>query len=217
MDLCTARSKRTGEPCKRYPTPGRQVCRFHGGHQPRGLASPHWKDGRYSKAMPKGMHAAYERARRDPELIALRDELAVVDARLVTLLGDIATGSTADLWQDLRAAWGRLEVAQRASDTAAAAVQLGTLRELIQQGAAAGRAWAEVYDAIGLRRALADTERKRLEAIQATITADRAMALFAAITASIKRHVTERSVLVAISNDLEALLRANPETARVAG
>jgi hypothetical protein len=31
---CTATSKRSGERCKRYPTPGATVCRFHGGKAP---------------------------------------------------------------------------------------------------------------------------------------------------------------------------------------
>lgn len=31
---CKARSKQTGEPCKKYPVPGGQVCRYHGGRAP---------------------------------------------------------------------------------------------------------------------------------------------------------------------------------------
>lgn len=217
MDRCTARSKRTGEPCKRYPTPGRKVCRFHGGHQLRGIASPHWKDGKYSKVLPLGMTAAYERARTDPELIALRDELAVVDARLTTLLGDITAGAPSDLWQQLRATWTRIETAQARSDTATATEGLRTLRELIQQGAAASAGWAEVYEAMALRRSLADTERKRLEAMQATVTVDRVLALMTALGQSVRKHVKDRATLVAITEDIADLVRGNPEVARVAG
>jgi hypothetical protein len=214
---CTAHSKRTGLPCAQPAAAGRKVCRYHGGKSLRGLASPTWKDGKYSTVLPLGMVEAYERARSDPELIALRDELAVVDARLTALLGDITTGATADLWQDLRVAWAKLEAAQRAQDTAAAATQLGLLRTLIQQGAAAGSAWAEVYDAMALRRSLADTERKRLEAMQATVTVDRVLGLVTALGESVKKHVHDRAALVAITEDIATLLRGNPEVARAAG
>jgi len=37
---CTAMSKRSHERCKRFRTPGRSVCKFHGGYSPRGFAHP---------------------------------------------------------------------------------------------------------------------------------------------------------------------------------
>ena len=59
MTRCTAHSKQTGAPCRQPVVPGRQVCAYHGGKSPRGLASPHWKHGRYSRALAHVM-IAYE-------------------------------------------------------------------------------------------------------------------------------------------------------------
>ena len=167
---CTARSKRTGQPCTQPVCSGRTKCRLHGGRSRRGLAAPAWKDGRYSKTLPADLADTYERARTDPELLALRDELALVDVRLMSLLERLAEGETST-------------------------------------------GWAKVYEALELRRRLVETERKRVQWLQTVLTAEQAMAFVGALVASVKRHVQDRAILQAISDDLEAVLRARPELA----
>ncbi len=49
---CTATSKRSGVRCRKTAMKARTVCLAHGGRTPRGVASPHLKHGRYSKALP---------------------------------------------------------------------------------------------------------------------------------------------------------------------
>ncbi len=46
---CAANSKQSGTRCKRFRTPGRRVCRFHGGHSLRGFGHPGLTHGRRSK------------------------------------------------------------------------------------------------------------------------------------------------------------------------
>lgn len=204
---CTAHSKRTGAPCGHLAMQGQQVCHMHGGKTPRGLAAPSWQHGRYSKALPAGLGAAYERARTDGELIALRDELALVDARLTALLESLTSGGGAEAWERLSAAWRRLERAPTGdAGQLERAAALRVIHDLIVAGAAEASVWSEVYDALELRRRLADTERKRLEALRATITAQEAMALIGTLAASVKRHVTDRAALAAITADLERAL-----------
>jgi hypothetical protein len=45
---CGARNRR-GQPCGRFPVPGRRRCRFHGGHAKRGADSPNFVHGRRSR------------------------------------------------------------------------------------------------------------------------------------------------------------------------
>jgi hypothetical protein len=78
---CKAQSKLSGERCKRWVTPGRDVCRFHGGKVPRGPALPQFRHGRYSRFLPSRLAATYQTAAKDPELLSLRHEFALVDAR----------------------------------------------------------------------------------------------------------------------------------------
>ena len=72
---------------------GHTVCLAHGGKTPRGAASPHFTTGRYSRSLPGHLVAAYERARADPTLRSLRDELALVDAMIADHLHQLADDS----------------------------------------------------------------------------------------------------------------------------
>jgi hypothetical protein len=79
---CTAKSKRSGEQCRRHATRGREVCRMHGGATPRGMASPHWRGRGYSKDLPTRLYERWEAGLNDPKLLELHSEIALIDARL---------------------------------------------------------------------------------------------------------------------------------------
>lgn len=86
MNACKALSKRTGERCKNAPTPGRELCRFHGGKTPRGLNSPNYRHGRYSRAFNEANAARFAAIMDDPELLSTRDEIAALTLRLEALI-----------------------------------------------------------------------------------------------------------------------------------
>ncbi|MCB9150722.1 MAG: hypothetical protein H6641_18365 [Caldilineaceae bacterium] len=91
---CTARSKRSGERCKKAAMRGRNVCMFHGGKTPRGVASGSFKTGRYSQHLPTRLAARYCEAQNDQKLLDLHEEIALIDARIADML-DGLTGDTA--------------------------------------------------------------------------------------------------------------------------
>jgi molybdenum-dependent DNA-binding transcriptional regulator ModE len=99
----------------------------------------------------------------DPDLLALRSEISVIDSRLCELLETIGTSGSVETWEEMR--------------------------ETIEQ-----------------RRKLVDSERGRLRDLGAMISAERAMLLIRALTASIKRHVTDRDALAAISREFGAVV-----------
>ena len=86
---CTAKSKRSGEQCRKPAMKGRTVCLAHGGRTPRGVASPNFTTGRYSRSLPGYLVADYKRAMHDLKLLSLRDELALTDAKIGGLLGQL--------------------------------------------------------------------------------------------------------------------------------
>jgi hypothetical protein len=105
---------------------------MHGGRTLMGLAAPRLKTGRYSKFLPIGLAADYASAAHDPELLALRHELAVVDVRIKDLLSRVDTGESGGLWHHARAAWQTFKHAQaedRPLLQAHAAVELDELLE----------------------------------------------------------------------------------------
>jgi len=53
QDTCGAKTRK-GEPCKNNPMQNGR-CRMHGGLSPKGIESPHYNHGRYSKYAPESL------------------------------------------------------------------------------------------------------------------------------------------------------------------
>ena len=83
---CAAKCKATGEQCRRRAVNGKRVCTVHGGLTPSGSASVHFKSGRYSRHLPARLAERYHKAQADQRLLELREEIALIDARLCDLL-----------------------------------------------------------------------------------------------------------------------------------
>lgn len=92
---CGAKTRAGGRCVKPAMPNGR--CRFHGGLSLVGPASGTFKHGRYSKLLPKGLAAHYSAARSDRELLGLREEIALVDARMMQLLEQASTSRRRDV------------------------------------------------------------------------------------------------------------------------
>lgn len=183
---------------------------MHGGTTPRGLASPLLKHGRYSKHLPTRLAGRYEEALRDTELLALREDISLLDARLGDVLARVDTGESGWLWSRLKEQATDLRAARRAQDTVAAAAALNDLLSLVDAGHQDYAAWSDVRSLLDQRRRLVESERKRLVEMQQTLTVERAMLLVGAVAGIVKAHVTDRAQLAAISADLGALLDRSP-------
>lgn len=80
---------------------GNGRCRMHGGSSPSGLAHPNTKHGRYSKHIPTQLSEAYHAAVNDPDLLALHQEIALVDAKVMHLLDLLAIAPSPRDWREL--------------------------------------------------------------------------------------------------------------------
>jgi len=210
MAQCTAKAKQTGVRCKRNATPGRNVCRMHGGRSLQGVDSPRFKTGRYSKYLPDRLVERYEEALNDVELMRLNDEIALVDTKLQDVLEQRpAEGEGPGAWQQVRDAHQRLEHAIARDD--ANATQAGVVR--LSEGIASGRdecaAWGMILELIEQRRKLVDTERRRLLDEDQVISVERLMILVAAIVDIIKRNVASREERAAVSNEIRCLVSSS--------
>lgn len=129
---------------------------------------PQTKTGFYSKDIATHLVADYEAALADPDLIAVREELAVCKARGAELLRAIAEAE-------------------------------GNERRV-------AALWGEFFALLEHVRALAETERRRLEAGHKALTSERVMLLVAALVDAVRRHVDDRGTLDAISRDISRLV-----------
>ena len=172
---------------------------MHGGKTPSGIASPHFRHGRQSKYMPSRLLERYTEALDDPDLLALRDELALVDARLTDVLGRVDTGEAGRHWLALADAWRRME---EATDEATRRDAFMDIATRIKAGVADYAAWDDVLRLVEQRRRLAESERKRMVEMQQMVTTDKALALVSLLIDVVRRHVTDRKALSAISEDI---------------
>ncbi|MDM7940158.1 MAG: hypothetical protein QUS07_07440 [Methanothrix sp.] len=206
MAQCTATSKRTGERCKAQAVTGRTVCKNHGGKTPVGIAAANFKTGRYSKYLPDNLIEKFKESQSDPELLSLRDDIALIDSRLGFLLERITKLKTEELWEELNDKMDDLEDTTYTGSIQDIQKGIREIKTLLSNGTDARKTWVEIYGVLEGRRRLVESEEKRLVSMQQIITTERAMLLLAGITDTIKRHVTDVRQLDAIANDLRRLV-----------
>lgn len=103
--VCGARTRQQ-RPCREGPgnnANGR--CWLHGGRAVVGVAHGRFTHGRATKTMPVDIAAAMEQARTDPELLSLRDQIAVVQAkedRILAAMAALEDGPDDELWGELQ-------------------------------------------------------------------------------------------------------------------
>lgn len=204
---CGAKNKTAGGTCKTPGMPNGR-CRMHGGKSLVGLASPSFVTGRYSKHLPTRLLATYQEAMKDADLLALREEVALLDTRLGELIARVESGESGWLWRTLKEKLNSFREAKAMGDVPAMSAHLNSMETLIERGIADYAAWGEIQSLIQQRRKVVESERKRLVEMQQMITSERAMLLLAAVVDTVRKHVTDRGTLQAISNDIRGLIAA---------
>lgn len=209
---CKAKAKNTGERCKNPAVTGYEVCRFHGAGTPsKGkLGGRPIKTGRYSKHLPTRLAARYNEAQNDPDLLQLRDEVALLDTRIGELLVSLQDGDTRKLWTDLQDAWSDLEMAQVETDPERKRIKtneaLGKIGRIVKRGNGIYQSWHEIYGVVDQRRKTVESERKRLVEMHQTITVERLILLMTAIAGIVKSHVDDTRTIRAIEHEIQGLL-----------
>jgi hypothetical protein len=161
--------------------------------------------GHYSTFLPSRLVAHYQAAVHDPELLELRRDIALTEARIIDLLQRVDTGESGAIWRQVQAAMRRFRREQAKGNIEAMQHALGQVDRLITQGAADYAAWHEVGELLEQRRRLVDSETRRLAASHDILTSEQAMVLLAQVVAAIQRHITDKAVLSAIAQDVQAL------------
>jgi len=203
---CTAKSKQTGERCKNEAVEGKLVCRFHGGLSKGGIESASLKIGRYSKYLPEKLLERYHESQNDRELLALREEIALLDTRLSDLITRIDSGESGALWGKARALMSQYNEAVQMGDPAQMQAKIHALRALIEKGMGDYAIWSEIRDVVDDRRKLVESERRRLVDMQQMIRAEDATLLVMRIIDIIKTGVTSKQDRAKVTRELLGLL-----------
>src|SRR5262249_13022945 len=167
---CTARSKTSGQQCKNPAVLPTDKCRIHGGLSLRGVAHPQYKNGAHSKYLPRHLRRDYQRAIKDPELLSLRNQVALLAAREMELAKELSK-TEAPPWEQAVDRLVDVENAVTTGDPEVTWETLASLAHLLRTGADQGAkyaaVWTELREVIQERAKLTVAEQKRLESLGA--------------------------------------------------
>lgn len=198
---CEAKSKQSGEQCKRNASIGSTKCAMHGGKTPKGIASTHFKTGRYSKHLPVGLLDAYQDTLNDPELLSVRGDIHLIDTLLLSKLQNLDTGESAQHWIALVKHIIEARKALRSEDYGELTKRLDEMEALADKRRLHYATEEEILLQVEQRRKLVETEQGMSLKKERAITAEQAMLLISAMLDSVKRNVTDVSALTAIQAD----------------
>ena len=176
----------------------------------RGVASPRFAAGGRSKYLPARLLERYDEAERDEQLLELRGDVALLEARLAELLGRIDTGESGASWKAARGLVRAYRKARAELNDGEADAAVMALEAVIERGLGDYAVWDEIRDVLDRRRKLIESERRRLVEMQQVITYAQAMTFLATVSEAIRRHVTDPAVLAALSAELGRLAAVGP-------
>jgi len=150
-----------------------------------------------ARALPKHLRKTFLEVSERKDIITLRDEIALLETRMIDLLHQLEEGGSSDFWQRAR----KCADAVRAGDGNPL-----DLAELVNQGAEQWSVWEDILNTIETRRRLSDTERKRLEMLGAYMTEAEAAALAGQLVRIVGEVVSDRRQLSEVVSRLEAIM-----------
>lgn len=193
---CGAKLRKTNPPryCIMSPMKNGR-CRLHGGKQPApGPSHPNWKHGRQSKFMehlPQKLRASFLASIDDPDLLSVRNELALMDSRLHELLQRLQSGETVERMRMLSETVHQIRSALLVKDPNLKELRdlADKARMLVDTSFGEDSVWNKIEGAISSRISLTETERKVMEMKQANIASDRLQVLMQQLLSSVRQHV----------------------------
>jgi len=150
------------------------------------------------------MLSRYKEALTDPERLALDNEIALVDTRIMDILGRVDTGEAGRHWAQVGEAYTSLINSMRENDTAGVSAALEKMNREIGMGVSDYAAWKEIIDLITSRRRLVESERKRLMQMKALVAIDEAINWVRAFIETVRGHV-DQETMVRIQGDFAKL------------
>ncbi len=214
---CGAKTKHGVGTCQNIPIKGRIRCRFHGGTNTGriGIASSRFKTGKTSKYLPDRLISQFKNSKVDQNLLELRYEVALVDARIVELTSELDKKGNVVHFKDIKRSVKKLkrEVAKGADPNALILV-LDSIEDSLNAEVKNSAVWKDIGEQIDRRLRLTESERKRLIDGHHMISVERMMMLVANILKIILENVPDMQARHKIRSSLLTLLPSQTLTVK---
>lgn len=202
---CHAKSKRSGERCKRRASIGKNVCAMHGGKSLKGQESPRFKHGRTSKYLPERLQARFEEfewQQQRGELLSLQEDIIVTDLRISFLVERLEGGGGQETWQELKQNVKALNKAIADGDVNQLKTSMIAVMETVNKGNQDYRSWQDLFKAQLHRKSLVESERRFLIEGKFMLGIDEALLMFSVVGDAINRNVKDAETLRNLRQDL---------------
>lgn len=199
--------------CRNRAQPGRTTCKWHGGNTPAGIDSVHYKHGKYSRHLPTNVRKRYLAAIEDPDLLSLKNDIAVTESRILELMEKIDTGEAGKTWSIINKALDRLEKAILSGNQLRYQSAMKNVKDIAAQGMDDYKTYNDIKDMQEHRRKMTETENKMLIAKNQMITAQEFYTIIGLIREVIHHHVVSeiqdkqvrKAFLAGVSKDFNRL------------
>lgn len=190
--------------CLKHPVHGKKTCASHGakGGRP-ATTGEDTKIGRLIRSVPPEVLAHFESSLGNPDQLALKEHIALLDARMNQILEHISVLGKPKSWQR---AWQLIEKMRTQTDPKALGVTMEELVSLVQDGLEQSAAWDEFLQIVGERRKLTEAETRRRLAAENVMTRQEAQAFTVVLLHAVRKHVPNAAQQQAVFRDVAGAL-----------
>jgi hypothetical protein len=208
---CQAWNKREGRQCLRIVSRGKRVCSVHGGSSKSGMASSQWKNGKFSRYLPKRLREKFDFIATDSKLLEQTEAIHIIDTRIADVLSRVDSGEAGAMWAKAREIYTDIQAAIQAEDSFRLNRSLIDLGPVLDRGAADYVAWGEIQELFRLRKQLIESERKRMLEMQLYLSVEQVANFYQALTLAVSQNVSDRDTLSRIQKSFELLTNVQPD------
>lgn len=180
-------------------------CRIHGGTVPRGISNPRVKSGRYSVDLPTRVAARYESALSDPNLLSVRDDIALLQAAIADVMGEIKIAESRPDFDAILETVEEIAGSWQGWDWTKMNAELDKLRGLIVNKQSQRNAMREIRELIKEKADLISRENRMLVDREQMITVEQFLMAMRAMGAAVRRQVDDPRVLRSIDTEFRRL------------
>lgn len=148
-----------------------------------------YKDGGNSRFAPGSLMERYEKSLKDPELLTLNREVALVRARLDQLKERAEEDVDLVVWKNLVTLWREFTIAIAEGNIKRQNEFLGKLNSFIDRADTHLGTWRDIDTTIRLLARVSEAENRRLQAVEGTYTAEQVLYLLTTSIQTLKEIV----------------------------
>lgn len=180
-------------------------CRIHGGGAARGITNPKTTSGRYSLDLPTKVAARYESALSDPNLLSVRDDIALLQAAIADVMGEIKVAESRPDFDAILESVEEMAGNWQTWDWTRMNAELDKLRGLIVNKQSQRGAMREIRELIKEKASLVGQENKMLVDREQMITVEQYLMGMRALGSAVRRLVDDPRVLRSIDVEFRRL------------